>query len=70
MTRTRLIIEEARLNVGRALTAKRGEELAQEIEALMEASRVLGKRLSFNDQASDFMAVATEGSPMRGRPQK
>tara|TARA_R110002124_G_scaffold104370_13_gene254389 strand:- start:44288 stop:44500 length:213 start_codon:yes stop_codon:yes gene_type:complete len=70
VSRTDLIIEEARLNNGRNLTHKRGEELAHEIEALMDASRELRKLLSFDDQASDFMAVAIETSPMAGRPRK
>jgi len=48
------ILAEARYIQDRPLSQARAEELAAELAALLEASRVLGAQLTFDDQTSDF----------------
>ena len=66
MDRNELIIAEARLD-GRRLSARRGAEIAKEVEVLMKASLELGSHLSFDDQASDFARALVETARQHSR---
>lgn len=48
------VIAEAQFIQNRPLNRSRAEELAVELEAMLEASRALSAQLDFDDQASDF----------------
>jgi hypothetical protein len=48
------VLAEARYIQERTLSQERAEELAAELVALLEASRVAEAQLNFDDQASDF----------------
>ncbi len=48
------VIAEAQFIQNRPLSRSRAEELAVELEAMLQALRALSAQLDFDDQASDF----------------
>lgn len=62
------IIAEAWLNHGRRLTPERAAEIADEVGVMLSASRELGARLQFDDQASDLGTVMVEASQQEPAP--
>jgi hypothetical protein len=62
VTRGEFIVADAWLTHGRRLTPERGEEIAAEVAGLLAASKELGARLRFDDQASDFACTLIETS--------